>query len=205
MRKIDISLIEALTVALGDAVQQHKDSIGGDQEKLYLVRMNFIKSFTEDVWFLNDLSGQINFNYRYGYAIIREMLEQLIEFLYVKKNLRLINEYLGDNIDCHAIQNAITLVEKEHLFGKERYTNTRPSVAKMAKSINEFEADNGHMSLYDLYCILSERCHNSYFDGLLKKIVSMECDVTMIGLTEDQITMLHNLITCVLIEYGTKN
>lgn len=95
MRKIDVSIIETLSKALNIAIQQHKDSLGSDNENLCLFRMNFLKKYSDDVMFLNDLSGNMDFYHRYGYLIMRNMLEQLIEFLYVKKNPHLVDEYLG--------------------------------------------------------------------------------------------------------------
>ena len=53
MRKVNVSIIEALTKALDKTVQEHMRSIGTDQENFNLFRMNFIKKFLDDVILLN--------------------------------------------------------------------------------------------------------------------------------------------------------
>ena len=118
MKKVDVAIIEALTKALNRSIQQHMASLGSDTENINLFKMNFIKKFTDDVMFLNDLSGNKNFYHRYGYLIMRNMLEQLIEFLYVKKKPCLVDEYLGLKIDLNVLQDKHSPVEDERTFGK---------------------------------------------------------------------------------------
>ena len=113
MKKVDVSIIEALTKALDNSVQKHMQELGTEQENFNLFRMHFIKKFSDDVMFLNDLSGKKDFYHRYGYLILRNMLEQLIEFLYVQKNKHLVDEYLGLKIDLDALKEKHTPVEGE--------------------------------------------------------------------------------------------
>lgn len=201
MKKVDVAIIEALTKALNMSIQQHMASLGSDTENINLFKMNFIKKFTDDVMFLNDLSGNKDFYHRYGNLIMRNMLEQLIEFLYVKKNPHLVDEYLGFKIDLNAFQTEHSPVEGEHAFGKKRYLENRPHIAKMAEDIGESKAADGSLSLYDVYCILSEKCHNSYFDSLLKDFNSAGFDIPIIGLTDEHMTLLYSMIAVVLTEY----
>ena len=123
--KIDVAIIEALTETLNKSIKQYMASLGSDSENTNLFKMNFIKKFSDDVIFLNDLSGNADFYHRYGYLIMRNMLEQLIEFLYVKKNPHLVDEYLGLKIDLNALQTKHSPVEGEHAFGKKRYLKNR--------------------------------------------------------------------------------
>lgn len=201
MRKIDDSIIAALGEALNKAVRQYMQSAGTAQENLSLLRMNFIKKFGDDVKFLNDLSGNNDFYHRYGYLIMRNMLEQLIEFLYVQKNKHLIDEYLGLKIDIDKLKEPHTPVDGERRFGQNRYTGSRATISKMAKDIGEYQSADGAMTLYDVYCILSEKCHNSYFDSLLKDFNMVAQNEPNIGFNEEQIVLLNTMIACVLIEF----
>lgn len=201
MRNVDVSIIETLTKALDKTLEEHMRAIGTEQENFNLFKMNFIKKFLDDIIFLNDLSGKNDFYHRYGYLILRNMLEQLIEFLYVQKNKHLVDEYLGLKIDLDALKEKHTPVEGERRFGKERYINNRPSIAEMTKDIKEYKTTVGTMTLYDVYCILSERCHNSYFDSLLKNFNAVGMGTSKSGLNEEQITLLHIMVACVLMEY----
>ena len=201
MKKVDVAIIEALTKALNRSIQQHMASLGSDTENINLFKMNFIKKFTDDVMFLNDLSGNKNFYHRYGYLIMRNMLEQLIEFLYVKKKPCLVDEYLGLKIDLNVLQDKHSPVEDERTFGKKRYLENRPHISEMAKDIGELKAAEGALSLYDVYCILSEKCHNSYFDSLLNDFNSAGFGVPIIGLADEHMTLLYAMTAVVLAEY----
>ena len=71
----------------------------------------------------------------------------------------------------------------------------------MAKDIGEYQSADGAMTLYDVYCILSEKCHNSYFDSLLKDFNMVAQNEPNIGFNEEQIVLLNTMIACVLIEF----
>lgn len=201
MKKVDVAIMEALTESLNKSIQQYMTSLGSGAENINLFKMNFIKKFSDDIIFLNDLSGNPNFYHRYGYLILRNMLEQLIEFLYVKKNPHLVDEYLGFKIDLNALQTKHSPVEGEHAFGKKRYLENRPRISEMAKDIGESNAADGALSLYDVYSILSEKCHNSYFDSLLKDFNSVGFGMPTIGLTDEHMTLLYAMTAVVLAEY----
>ena len=130
------------------------------------------------------------------------MLEQLIEFLYLQKNPHLIDEYLGLKIDLDALERKTSIVQKEELFGEKRYLNDRPSVSEMAKEIDEKKPVDGKLTLYKLYQILSEHCHNSYFSSFLDDINKSSLGVSTHGLSDSQVNDLHIMILYVLEEYG---
>jgi len=133
MRKVDVAIIEALTETLNKSIQQYMTSLGSDTDNINLFKMNFIKKFSDDVIFLNDLSEIQIFIIVNGYLILRNMLEQLIEFLYVKKNPHLVDEYLGLKIDLNALQTKHSPVEGEHAFGKNDILKTDHEFRKWLK------------------------------------------------------------------------
>lgn len=202
MQKIDPAIIEALAKAMMISVENHKNAMGTDNENLCLLKMHFIKDFSGDVIFLNEMCVREDFYHRYGYLLIRNMLEQLIEFLYVLKNTHLVDEYLGLKIDLDSLKEKHTPVEGERRFGKLRYLNKRPSIYDMAEDIGERVAQDGSFSLYDAYCVLSEKCHNSYFDSLLAEFNKAGLNnKPTTGLNDEQMLLLNAIIACVLIEY----
>lgn len=153
MGKIDEAIISALAQAITFSVQELDASAGTEKEHICWVKMNFIKHFTEDVLFLNDHSEENTFSQRYGNLIIRDMLEQLIEFLYLLKNPYRAEEYLGLTINIEELNRKKSVVRKEELFGEKRYnkgTDGRPSVADMAEAIGEKSSGNGNLTLYKL-------------------------------------------------------
>ena len=204
MSKIDVTILEAMATAINISVQKYSDARGMDQENACLVKMNFIKQFAKDVYFLSDHSEHEGFSRRYGNLIIRDMLEQLIEFLYIQKHPDLADEYLGLKINFEALGRKTSIVEKEKLFGDKRYLNGRPPVWEMAKEIGDKSAGEGKLTLYKLYKILSEHCHNSYFSSFLDDINKSGLDVSAHGLSDSQIQDIHIMILYVLEEYGTQ-
>jgi len=113
MAKIDASILEALAQAMTFSVRELDASAGTEKEHICWVKTNFIKHFTEDVFFLNDHSEDHAFSRRYGNLIIRDMLEQLIEFLYLLKNPHLAEDYLGLTIKFDELDRKTSLVNKE--------------------------------------------------------------------------------------------
>ena len=205
MAKIDASILEALAQAIVSSVHELDAYAGTEKEHICWVKTNFIKHFTEDVFFLNDYSEDNSFSRRYGNLIIRDMLEQLIEFLYLLKNPHLSEEYLGLAIKFDELNRKTSLVNKEKLFGNERYNSKstgRPSVSDMAKDIGEKSSADGSLTLYKLYQILSERCHNAYFSSLLDDVNKVHASISACGLDEGQITEVLIMAAIVLSEYN---
>ena len=204
MGKIDVAIIEALALATAVSVQELDASAGTNKEHICWAKTNFIKHFTEDVFFLNDHSEDEAFSRRNGNLIIRNMLEQLIEFLYLLKNPHHAEEYLGLTINFDELNRKRSLVKKEELLGEKRYNkegNCRPSVAEMAQDIGEKSSNNQNLTLYKLYQILSEQCHNSYFSSLLDDVNKVHQLIPNCGLSENQIRYVHIMSTIVLSEF----
>lgn len=204
MAKIDAAILEALAQAMALSARELDASAGTEEKHICRVKTNFIKHFTEDVFFLNDHSEDNSFSRRYGNLIIRAMLEQLIEFLYLLKNPHLAEEYLGLTINFDELNRKTSLVNKEKLFGNERYSHEstgRPSVSDMAKDIGEKSSADGSLTLYKLYQILSERCHNAYFSSLLDDVNKVNSSIPVSGLDEGQINDILIMTAIVLAEY----
>jgi len=204
MGKIDAAIIEALAQAITISVQELDASAGTDKEHICWVKMNFIKHFTEDVFFLNNHSEDETFSRRNGNLIIRNMLEQLIEFLYLLKNPHDAEEYLGLTINFEELNRKQSIVKKEELFGEKRYNknkNKRPTISEMAQDIGEKSSNNTNLTLYKLYQILSEQCHNSYFSSLLDDVNEVHHSIPNSGLSDNQIKNIHIMTTVVLTEF----
>ena len=205
MGKIDADIIEALAKAIVISVQDLDASVETEKKHVCWVKTNFIKHFTEDVLFLNDHSEDETFSQRNGNLIIRNMLEQLIEFLYLMKNPHHAEEYLGLTIDLNEFERKSSLVKKQELFGKKRYNkdgNSRLSVSEMAKEIGEKSSNNENLTLYKLYQILSKQCHNSYFSSLLDDVNKVNHSIPNGGLNESQIRCLHIMSAIILSEFN---
>ena len=204
MGKIDVEILEALAQAMAISVQEFDASIGTEKKHICWVKMNFIKHFTEDVFFLNDYSEDKSFSQRNGNLIIRNMLEQLIEFLYLLKNPHHAEEYLGLTINFEEFERKQSLVKKQELLGEKRYNKDgiiRPSVVEMANDIGEKSSNHENLTLYKMYQILSEQCHNSYFSSLLDDVHNVHNSIPNSGLNENQISIIHIMSAITLTEF----
>ena len=205
MSKIDAAILEALAQAMTFSVQELNASAGTKDEHICWVKTNFIKHFTQDVFFLNDHSEDNAFSHRYGNLIIRDILEQLIEFLYLLKNPHLSEEYLGLTINFEEVKRKQSIVKKEELFGEKRYNKKlggRPSVSDMAKDIGEKSSTDGGLTLYKLYQILSEHCHNAYFSSLLDDVNKVHRSIPTGGLSENQLRDVYIMAVIVIEEFS---
>lgn len=113
------------------------------------------------------------FRNRYIDAIIRNMCEQVIEYLYIMKHQELIPIYFGENLKEK-------YDEQENLFkvfkqtGQARF-GKRKSVKEMAVDIGEYKSSNDDkISLYDIFSIKAELEHNSYFHQIFDIIDKIE-------------------------------
>lgn len=205
MSKIDAAILEALAQAITFSVQELDSSAGTERENICWIRTNFIKHFTEDVFFLNDHSVDNTFSHRYGNLIIRDMLEQLIEFLYLMKKPHRAEEYLGFTINLEKVYGKQSLIRKAELLGEKRYnkgSDGRPSVSEMAQAIGEKSSSNRNLTLYKLYQLLSDMCHNSYFSSLLDDVHKVHHSTPNGGLNERQLNDIMIMTAIVLGEFN---
>lgn len=204
MQHIDPGKLQALALSLADAVMAHSNAPDENSKQVSLFRMNFIKKFTDDVLFLNDHSGQNDFHVRYANFILRNMVEQVIEFLYISKNTKLVDEYLGSEIlkKKAAIEANGTTAEALKTYGEKRFATRRERIAQMAEDINErYATQENCLTLYDVFTVLSDRTHNSYFSSLLDDFAKEFSDDHYIGLTVEQARYLNILIIVVLMTF----
>lgn len=131
---------------------------------------------------------------RYANMIIRDVLEQVIEFIYLLKHTDLIEQFFGANINTGDLDEE-NLIDEYLQFGGKRYNGGRKRVFQMASSINENASVDNTLSLYDIYRILSEQCHNSYFLSTLDDIEEIETNKKAFALTEEQLTYLMIIIS----------
>ena len=128
------------------------------------------------------------------FLLIRDVLEQVIEFIYLLKHTDLIEQFFGANINTGDLDEENLIDEYLH-FGGKRYNGGRKRVFQMASSINENASVDNTLSLYDIYRILSEQCHNSYFLSTLDDIEEIETNKKAVALTEEQLTYLMIIIS----------
>lgn len=205
MQHIDPDKLQALALLLADAVNAHANAPDETSKQISLFRMNFIKRFTDDIFFLNDHGGQNDFHTRYANLILRNMVEQVIEFLYISNNPKLVDEYLGGEIlkKIAAIDANSTTAEVMKLYGENRFATKRGRIAQMAEDINERHAiQENCLTLYDVFAILSDRTHNSYFSSLLDDFAKEFSKDLYIGLTAEQARYIDFLIIVVLMTFN---
>lgn len=190
------SFLEELETSISEKNAELLESLNGKDRDSILSSTEYIKivfseNLLEDVQFLNSLSGSKTFKPRYADVITRDLLEQVIEFIYLMKNPEKIPDFVGANSNLP--ENLFDdLVESFRHLGSLRYSSKRLSVSKMADEINEKTSSGDTQSLYDLYILLSEECHNSYFFSILDDFKE---DNEISALTEYQVNNLFTIIS----------
>lgn len=165
------------------SVLQESDNILHTKEYL---KIAFSEDLLNDVDFLTTLSGNDKFKTRYADLIIRNLIEQVIEFIYLLKNPEKIPDFIGSNyndenfsINYNGGKLSDNYIESFRRFGSLRYSKGRPSISKMADNINEKRSHSDTISLYELYVLFSEDCHNSYYFSTLTALGGKEpCALT---------------------------
>lgn len=185
--------------SLFDKLQKPKVSLCSTD----FLKISYSENLLEDIEFLNKMSGTPIFKIRYANLIIRNMLEQVIEFIYLLEHAELIEQFLGINIESDII-NDDKFIENYLQLGGKRYINGRKRISKMADSIHEKYSTEDTLSLYDIYRSLSEQCHNSYFLSILDDVDEVETDEKNIALTNEQLTYLTIIIECFMKAYIKK-
>lgn len=163
--QIKKEIFDALTTEISNNNDKLLKTLKGKSEILNTVefiKISYSEHLLEDIKLLNEMSGNKLFKLRHANIIMRDMLEQVIEFIYLMKHPETIPEYRGANIDIRKISTDDP-VKGMHILGNERFAYGRKTVSAMAKEINERQSNTNQLALYELYQLLSEECHNSYF------------------------------------------
>lgn len=196
-------LFKSLEKEITSGNQQLLNTLRGKSQILYSVehiKISFSENLLDDVYFLINLSGQPFFKARHANLILRDMLEQVIEFIYLMKHPELIKDYLGDNIDIDKL-NFQDSISAMHELGSKRFPKGRTSVSKMAQDIGEKGTFQDRLSLYKIYEILSEECHNSYFFAAMDDIEIIETKEQISALTENQYMYMITILDCFMEKY----
>lgn len=134
--------------------------------------LSFIVSecLMEDIETIDKLESN-GFSRRYIDFVIRNMTEQVIEYLYIMKHPQMIGEYFGNNLPDD--WKGTNLFNGMKRTGKKRFKN-RPQVSTMAHNIGEKTSSDGNTSLYEIYSLKSEMEHHSYFNHSLD-VMTVHC------------------------------
>lgn len=186
--QITDNFFEGLENEISSINQQLLNSMKGKDDVLCsveFIKIAFSENLLDDVDFLNKSSGQSIFKARHANIILRDMLEQVIEFIYLMKHTELITDYMGFNVDTTRLTTH-NPIKGIHKLGGKRFSGGRKSVSEMAQDINEKRSSQNDISLYELYQLLSEECHNSYFFTNLDDVEEVETGKKTLALTEEQ-------------------
>ena len=127
--------------------------------------MSFLVSecLIEDVETVFELKNK-GFSDRYTDYIIRNMCEQVIEYMYIMKHPELISEYFGEKINEK--WNGENLFKGLKRTGEARFKE-KIIISKMSSDIGERKSDKHKIALYDIYSVKAELEHHSYFHYML--------------------------------------
>jgi hypothetical protein len=178
------------------------ESEGSQLNSIESLKISFSNKLLEDIELLDTLSGNNIFKIRHADLIIRNMFEQVIEFKYMIENPDATNEFLGDNINLKEIEANDDPVDALLEFGQRRYSTHHKYISLMAQKITQNDTSGDGLPLYELYRILSEQCHNSYYMSEMDDIEECETMEETIALTNNHINFIKVIICCFLESYA---
>lgn len=182
MNEDDESLKELFKKIYDEFKQQVNDNgkvlipfVGEHLISLEALSLAFSNCIIEDIDMIMELKEQ-NINHRYADGIIRNICEQVIEFIYIYKNPDKLSEYFGDKTDeeykkLEKDSDIFMAIRKS--IGDKRYTGGR-KIKNMATNINEVEERDGALSLYGVYQYTSTVYHNSYLCSIFDLVGEVE-------------------------------
>lgn len=167
----------------------YNDFVKKAEEKNKEIRMKFMESqvkfyskemisfvisecLMEDIDTIYKMKMQ-GFSNRYTDFIIRNMCEQVIQYIYIMKYPELIPQYFGENIKD--AWNGTNLFKGLKRTGGARFKE-RKSVSEMSANIGEKISDDKKISLYDIYSLEAEFEHHSYFHHIMNTIPTDDVD-----------------------------
>ena len=133
-------ILENLKKEIGDINKTLFDKLQNSPNYLYsteFLKISCSENFLDDIEFLNEMSGTPNFKVRYANMIIRDVLEQVIEFIYLLKYPELIEQFMGGNIETDDFDED-KLIEEYLQFGGKPYAGGRKRISEMASSTSSF-------------------------------------------------------------------
>lgn len=158
-----------------DYFQEKLESVSSDEKQESEMFLSYVimRGVAEDLEEFLDLLSTDS-KPRYQHFIIRNITEHVIEYMYLMNNKELIAEYFGSKVELDADVDMKHISEEYKNLGQNRYTSKRMSVNAMAVAIGEKHSEDGVPGLYDIFSIISENCHNSYFHAVIDEMADDE-------------------------------
>ncbi len=161
-----IKLIKIKSVDLSQKLEKDTDNAR------LIVEVGVIKNICEDIEFLNNLQPKYR-KEKYFDLILRNCVEQLIIFCFLERKsentLDFFEDYLGMNIDNDSASTDEFEILKN--FGGKRTVRYKNRFYEMAKKFEDIEEE---ISIYKLYGMLADDCHNSYYHDITKEMTDDE-------------------------------
>lgn len=138
----------------------------------------YMPIFLEDIRCLTNMIIDDSIPFHFCALILRNILEQYIEFLYCQGNAEYMEKYFSINLapntkklDAKDLESLVTALKK--ICGEDRFgigeANKRMSISAMTKDL-ESGVDKKDQKLYQTYSLLADVCHNSYYVKYLDSV-----------------------------------
>ena len=177
------TLIESITEKNEQILQEYKEE-KFTLNSIEMLSFLYSSNLQRDLEVMKDFL-EANYETRYSLMLLRNMCEQVIEYLYLCNDERRIDYYMSPmKIDDDAymeklqerMEESSNFVKMQKTILSLRYEDEeKPFVHKMAKDIGEAKDSDDDLCLYSIFGLLSNYTHNSYYEDF------MEC----VGLVDD--------------------
>lgn len=149
-------------------------------------KIHYALMLREDVHFFLSVDDNVVTTKRHAECILRNLVEQVIEFKYLIKNPKAREEFAG-NTDYKSSDNPVEVLCQ---LGSGRFKKGRKTISQMAKDIDEKYDTDEKLSLYSIYRILSEQSHNAVFHEIFDIVGLVEGEEVTSFLDENSIYVI---------------
>lgn len=184
-----LSIAEIIECKNVEYLKQHKQLENDTLISAEFFKVQYASMLREDVYFFLSVDDNVFTTKRHAECILRNLVEQVIEFKYLIKNPKVREEFSG-NDDYKSSDNP---VEDLCQLGSGRFKKGRKTVSQMAKDIDESIDTDEKLSLYSIYRILSEQTHNAVFHEILDIVGLVEGEEETSFFDENSIYVIYLL------------
>jgi hypothetical protein len=188
MRKLSEEIYETVQ-EFDNQIREMNSSMSEQTKSNNVVNIIFSECLVEDIEVVMDLLESKE-SKRYGYSILKGIVEQVILYKYMMQNDKYLEEYLiGKEMEASlekdikkntsTTKNIINLKK----IGQNRYSN-KVQICDQAKSIGEYKSTEEELSLYNVYEIVCDHAHDGYHKEILAIAGEIEGEKESYGIEE---------------------
>ena len=172
-----ISIVDSLKNICVHKCDEFQAMIGlGEYDRKLPVEIVFIRNVIADIGFVKDIPYKAT-SERFFMLILRNSLEQVILLKFLNARYKFDNTIFDDYMGININEEILGTEDEENFYDCMKELNgkrTKKYKPKFWEMSKEFEDINSKDSLYKVYGVIADFCHNSYYQDVCNFILNEE-------------------------------